>query len=166
MATARPTGPEAGRSSQAAAVVAQPDSLRFFVRGRPRSKGSPAILRNARTGKPFVRESPSEKSWEAAIKVLAQLEARRRGWRCVETGPVRVDLMFLLPRSGKRDGTPEELAAMKPQPDGDKCRRAVLDALERVIYRDDVQVVAGDTSKRVLEGEEPGVWITVGRVGA
>lgn len=150
-----------------AARLASPESLRFFVRGRPRSKGSPAILRNSRTGKPFVRESPSEKSWEAAIKVLAQLEARRRGWRCLEAGPVRVELLFLLARSGKSEGSVDELAAMKPHPDLDKLTRACCDAMERVLYKDDCQVVALQLSKRIVQDdEEVGVWIWVGRVAA
>jgi len=78
---------------------------------------------------------------------------------------VRVDLSFVLPRSGTREGTPLELAAMKPHPDLDKLTRACCDAMERVLYRDDCQMVAGAVTKRVAErGEEPGVMITVERV--
>lgn len=142
-----------------------PALLRFFVRGRPVSKGSPSILRNARTGKPFVRESPTEKSWECAIRVLAQLEARRSRWVRIEEGPVRLELDFFLPRSGKREGCPAQLAAFKPHPDSDKLWRAVGDALEGVIYKDDCQVTECSVTKQVVAGDdEPGVWISVGRV--
>jgi Holliday junction resolvase RusA-like endonuclease len=145
--------------------VAQPASLRFFVRGKPKSKGSPAIYRRGGTGKPFVRESPAEKSWECAVKVLAQLCARRTGWCRIEAGPVRMELEFMLPRSGKRQGTPAELAAFKPHPDTDKLVRAVGDALEGVAFHDDCQVTECTVSKRVVVGEEePGVWVDVRRV--
>jgi crossover junction endodeoxyribonuclease RusA len=148
--------------------VAQPASLRFFVRGSPKSKGSPAIYRRAGTGKPFVRESPAEKSWECAIKVLAQLCARRTGWRCAE-GPVAVDLEFLLPSAGKRprrDGQ-ARAAWLSPTIDIDKAARAALDPLASVLYADDRQVVDLRARKRLAAaGEESGVWVTVWRGNA
>lgn len=151
------------RSEQARAETA---ALRFFVRGRPRSKGSPSIMRNARTGRPFVRESPAEKSWEAAIKVLAQLAMRRRRLSPFE-GPVAVRLEFLLPAPARkrRDGR-ERAAWLSPTIDIDKAARAALDAIARVAYADDRQVVELVASKRLAGEDEPGVWISVGRVTA
>lgn len=137
--------------------------LRFFVPGKPCSKGSPAILRNRRTGRPFVREKPSEVSWEESVRVVAHVAKRKALFAMFTAGPVEVALDFVLPRSGKRQGTPEMLAAMKPHPDIDKTARAILDALAGVLYADDVQVTRMVTSKAV--GEKPGVWVEVKRHG-
>jgi Holliday junction resolvase RusA-like endonuclease/uncharacterized protein YbjQ (UPF0145 family) len=142
----------------------QPTSaLAFFVPGKPCSKGSPTILRT-RAGRPFVREKPTEVSWEETIRVVAGVAKRREVFPMFAAGPVAVRLSFILPRSGRRQGTTEMLAALKPHPDTDKLSRAVLDALARCLYADDCQVTELRASKRVAEtSERPGVWIEVQR---
>ena len=139
------------------------EPLRFFVPGKPCSKGSPAILRNRRTGKPFVREKPTEVSWEQSVRVVAQVAKHKAVFAMVTAGPVAVTLEFILPRSGKRQGSANLLAAMKPHPDIDKTARACLDAMTGVLYADDCQVTRLVAEKAV--GERPGVWIEVGRHG-
>lgn len=153
----------AGAGAQSDAPLQAPASLRFFVRGQPRGKGSPAILRRRGTGKPFVREKPSEKSWECAIRVLAMLERRRTGWSLLESGPVRVELEFVLPVSERARAA--DPCASSRAPDADKLARAVLDALSRSVYGDDRQVVELVVRKRLAaKGEHSGVMIQAGMV--
>jgi Holliday junction resolvase RusA-like endonuclease len=136
--------------------------LRFFVPGKPCSKGSPAILRNRSTGKPFVREKPTEISWEESIRVVAGV-AKRKEVFALLLGPVAVRLEFVLPR--RKGCTVDAVlrASMKPHPDADKLARAALDALAGVLYVDDCQVTELGVRKAV--GERPGVWIEVARDG-
>lgn len=129
--------------------------VRFFVPGAPKAKGSPAILRHKQSGKPFVRESPAQRSWESVVHELARYRARAQGWCGLYPGPVAVQLFFHLPPSpGKKP------AHGKPHPDIDKLVRSCLDAMSGILYADDVQVVELSTTKRIAEGE-PGVWVEV-----
>lgn len=138
--------------------------VRFFVRGTPRSKGSPSIYRRKGTGRPFVRESPGEIAWETSIRVLAGVQRRRAQVKPL-AGPVRVELLFRLPAGGKRkrkDGQ-QRAAWLSPTIDIDKAARAVLDAIARELYADDRQVVELVARKRLaLPEEHVGVEIAVG----
>ena len=135
--------------------------VHFFVRGKPRPKGSPSIYRRKSTGRPFVRESTGEIAWEKSVRVLAGL-ARRRACLVMALGPMRVELEFLL--AGPKRPT---AAGAAIAPDIDKLARAVLDALSGELYADDRQVIVLIACKRLAEpAEHPGVHITATAVGS
>ena len=85
-----------------------------------------------------------------------QLTGRR-----MHEGPVSVELCFYLPR-GKT--VRRALPAVKP--DLDKLVRAVLDALTGYCYKDDGQAVGVLASKQYAVDEDPGVHITLSKVGS
>jgi len=72
------------------------------------------------------------------------------------TGPVRLDMEFLLrrPKSHYRSG--KHAAELKPdaptwhfsKPDRDKLERAIMDALTGILFTDDAQVCDGPIAKR------------------
>ncbi len=74
--------------------------------------------------------------------------------------PVEVKLSFTLPapRSARAKSNS---AASKPHCDIDKLARSCLDALQGVVYRDDVQVTRLEARKMVSREYESGVWIEV-----
>ena len=75
------------------------------------------------------------------------------------TGPVTVDILFLMPR---RKAEPKRVTpAHTRKPDCDKLLRACLDALTGLIYTDDAQVTQISVEKRTAHlGEQPGARIT------
>ena len=72
------------------------------------------------------------------------------------TNPLRVDLEFVFPRPKskvwKTKPMPREWKSSKP--DRDNLDKAVLDALNGLIWRDDAQVVDGRITKQIASGDE------------
>jgi len=128
----------------------------------PRGKGRPRAT--AINGHARVFTPAETRRWEAQLAGLAQQHLPPG----VIEGPVRVDILAVMPRPGKMlerwakprseghgDGTwkhPLGLIWHASKPDGDNIRKATLDALAS-FWRDDAQVVAGDTLKAWAEAE-------------
>ena len=77
-------------------------------------------------------------------------------------GPVEADLLMVLavPKGWSKARRADALAGrVLPlrRPDGDNVSKAVLDGLNRVVFRDDAQVV--DLRIRKRYGQETGVWL-------
>lgn len=107
--------------------------IQIKVRGIPAPQGSKSYKGRSSTGRAIMVESSKAVGpWREAIRHETQQHDGR-----YETGPVRVDIMFWLPRPqshyGRRKGQPylKETAPVYhfSQPDGDKLGRAVLDAI-------------------------------------
>jgi crossover junction endodeoxyribonuclease RusA len=72
---------------------------------------------------------------------------------------IAVELDFVMPRPKR---TPRATPAAIRRPDVDKTARPGRDALSRIVYADDAQVVDLHARKRVAELDEtPGVHINV-----
>lgn len=100
--------------------------------------------------------------WQDKVAWFAG-HAMRRDRDLPFTGPVAVDLAFVMPRPKSAPKT-KALPAIK-RPDIDKLGRGVLDGLTRSVYVDDAQVVVLHASKRIAEPvETPGCHITVTEV--
>lgn len=136
--------------------------ISFFVPGTPAPQGSKRYLGNGR----MVESSRRVKPWRADIRTAALANFKQP-----LTGPIRLDLIFVMPRPMSHYGTGRNVNKIKPsapvhhtqKPDLDKLIRAVGDALTGVAYCDDSQVVAGAHMKRWTENrnDRPGVYITV-----
>lgn len=88
-------------------------------------------------------------------------------------GPVSVTVDFYLPRPKAHYGTGRNAGALKPSapaehltmPDLDKLTRAVGDALTRLAWRDDSQIVAWHAYKHYATTDHPvGAQITIQEV--
>jgi len=132
-----------------------------FISGDPRSKGSFRPIKT-KDGRVFMAQSKASKSWENTIRELCQ------GWGAPHDGPVRLLVLFFLPRpkshyrTGKYAGELREDAPRWPDktPDIDKLLRAVMDGLTRVLYDDDKRVVSVECEKRYTKATgEVGVGI-------
>lgn len=134
----------------------------FFVPGTPAPQGSKRYLGNG----VMIESSKRVKPWRADIRAAAM-----QAFKQPLTGPIRLDLLFVLPRPKSHYGTGRNAHKLKdsaPQhhiqkPDLDKLVRAVGDALSGVAYHDDSQVVGGAHMKRWSDGasDRAGVHITV-----
>ena len=89
-------------------------------------------------------------------------------------GPVSVTVNFYLPRPKSHYGTGRNAGALKPSapaehltmPDLDKLQRAVGDALTRLAWRDDSQIVAWHAYKHYATTDHPvGAQITIQELG-
>jgi Holliday junction resolvase RusA-like endonuclease len=116
----------------------------------PTAKGRPRF--NMKTGTTYT---PHEtKLFEAHIKRYASLH-----WKRVPlAGPVRLRLIFNFtkPKSKK----PDEMHFVSKKIDLDNCVKAITDAINGVIYVDDVQIMQIWAEKKYAERESIEMWIS------
>lgn len=134
----------------------------FFVAGVPVPKGSAKAFMNKGMKFPAVVQDNAEKQkpWASLIGYSAQ-------WaliECVNTGAMKLDVTFFMPRPKSHYGTGKNSETVKStapayhtsKPDLDKLVRCVKDALTGIAWKDDSQVSAVFARK----------FYTDGRVGA
>ena len=119
------------------------------IYGVPKPKGSMRWVGNR-----MIHDNPDCPQWISDVR--DQLVDREE-----LEGPVLVVLHFLLPR-GKT--VRRKIPSVKP--DLDKLVRAVMDALEGYCYKNDSQVVGVLASKQYAIDEDPGVHVTLNKVGS
>lgn len=131
----------------------------FRVDGKP--KGQPrgrATIRGRHAG---IYDPGTADGW----KSLIALHSKPYRPRYPITGPVEVDLVFLMPRpkSRMRKSDPEGRLWCTAKPDADNLEKALLDAMTNAgWWRDDAQVVRLNTSKVYHAKDEiPGAYVTV-----
>lgn len=132
--------------------------IEFFVPGLPKAKGSMRgfAYKHKQTGKwrsALTNSDPKTRPWEDTVRWYAQQAGLQPA-----SGPVAVMLCFYLPKPKKpKHETPTT------KPDADKLARAVLDALTRVAWNDDSQVVHLEVSKLYAHDapEDAGVRVRV-----
>jgi hypothetical protein len=128
-----------------------------------RAKGCPRPHSFDRTPQPLQGQ------WKATVSQAAR---SAMGSQEPTLENVAVEMLFTYPaRGGESDGTPCSTPVRpgpKPGqwskqdrtiPDTDNLAKLVLDAMEGIVYANDVQVV--DFRARKVFGPEPGVWVTV-----
>jgi len=140
--------------------------IRFFVAGRPKTKGSFTPVVNKKTGKAFLLRGQQSKDWESRVAYHAQ---QAHSGELID-GPVDLELTFYLSRPKCHYGSGRNACVLKlsaprypdKRPDTGKLSRAVEDSLTGTIYHDDGQVVDESIRKRYAElGQPAGVDVTV-----
>lgn len=135
-------------------------AVRFKVPGTPVGKGRPRV--STRGGK-FAKMYTPEKtaSYENLVALAAQ---EAMAGRALIDGPVDVELVILLPVPASWSKK-KQAAALSGQvyptkkPDIDNVEKAIFDAVNGVVWHDDVQVC--DVVKRKRYAEVPGVHVVV-----
>lgn len=135
------------------------NTVRFIVPGKPQGKGRP---RAARRGS-FVTMYTDKKtvSYESTVALFA---GQAMAGRPLVDGPVAVDMYIVLPIPPSWSKKKQALAVsgrLLPtvKPDADNVVKAVFDAINTVVWRDDTQVV--DLNVRRRYGATPGVHVAV-----
>lgn len=120
----------------------------FEVPLQPKPKGRPRVVRNGQTGRVMTFTPDATTRWERDFALVALAHLPRH----VIEGPLRVDLLFVLPRPKRllRRKDPDGLIWAPARPDRDNLEKAVLDALQTA-WRDDAQVVCGESLKVYAE---------------
>ena len=139
---------------------------RFSVLGLPAPQGSKKHVGGGR----MVESSKRVKPWRRDV-AAAYVD---HDFGDMLDGPVSVTVNFYLPRPKSHYGTGRNAGALKPSapaehltmPDLDKLQRAVGDALTRLAWRDDSQIVAWHAYKHYATTDHPvGAQITIQELG-
>jgi len=132
-----------------------PDILEIRVVGRPAPQGSKNAL--------GMEASRFLEPWRNDVRIACEKVIDRYELAQV-TGPVRVDITFLLAGPPKND--PERVHPVG-NPDVDKLVRGVLDAITHSgLWKDDNQVVQlGNVAKTYAGSQETGAVISIQRLG-
>lgn len=127
--------------------------------GQPRPRGFARCIGGRYTTRVYTPSTAD--GWKQAIA----LAARKHVPQAALTGPVRVDILFLLARPQKL--LRKSIAACRlphtNKPDRDNLDKVVLDVLTKMgFWLDDKQVCAGEPAKAYVNiNEEPGAEIYV-----
>ncbi len=114
-------------------------SFSFVVPGMPIAQPRPRSGVNKKTGKACVYRDDKHPVhiFRQAIRLAAQM-TRPPGWSL--DGPMRVDCVFVFPKTKKTPKLVDGRTYKTTKPDNDNMRKAVLDAMEGVAFHNDAQV--------------------------
>jgi Holliday junction resolvase RusA-like endonuclease len=143
-------------------LVVRHMTVTFHVPGKPQGKARP------RFGRGHVYTPTETLTAEGNIAWAFQ----QTGYPKVDVGPVFLDVVVVLDRPRSHFTKAGDLNAAGRanwwcirKPDGDNSIKLIMDALNGVAYRDDVQVVWHQLYRRwALQGEIGGVIITLSTV--
>ena len=151
------------------------EPIEILVLGIPKTAGSKrgfAVKKGGQyTGRVVIMDDSGQAGtdWRGDVKAAA---LRVVGGAPLLTGAIRLDVSFHLPRPAGHFGTGRNAGRLKktaPQhhtkkPDRTKLLRSVEDALTKIVWADDSQVVAGECVKEYTNIDRPGVRIQVSEV--
>ena len=140
--------------------------IEFFVPGTPVGKGRP---RAARRGAGVVMFTPEKTADYEALVSATAAAALAGAMRIIGTsqlldGPLEavLEMRFPAPASWSKAKRTRALAGIEwhtSKPDADNVAKAVLDACNGVVFRDDSQIVILIATKAF--SEEPGVRVVI-----
>ena len=138
--------------------------IEFFVPGAPVGKGRP---RAARRGTGVVMFTPEKTAGYEALVAAAASNAMRAEAGPLFTGPLEavLEMRIPIPASWSKAHKAAALAGTElptSKPDIDNVAKAILDACNGVVFRDDAQVVVLIATKAF--SEEPGVRVVIREV--
>lgn len=135
--------------------------IEFFVPGAPVGKGRP---RAARRGAGVVMFTPGKTAGYEALVAAAASNAMRAEAGPLFTGPLEavLEMRIPIPASWSKAHKAAALAGAElptSKPDIDNVAKAILDACNGVVFRDDAQVVMLVATKAF--SDEPGVRVVI-----
>lgn len=149
--------------------------ISFYVQGTPIPQPRPQVSTQGGFARAFVPKKHPVHAWREAVRVGA-CGALAISWlsgRAPVAGPLALSVKLYLPRPKSHYGTGRNAAKVKRsapalpavRPDLDNYLKAIQDALDGVLWKDDGQVVQITAAKLYADGREPGATITVKQAG-
>ena len=132
--------------------IARRRRITFKVYGNPISKGSARpFMVKGKGGAPdraiiVQAKDRNLRDWEGLIRTAAQQHAGSNFFAAGSPVAVKFWFYFTRPKSKKAQ------APMVSRPDWDKVSRAVCDALQDVLFKDDCQITTAQVGKRYTNG--------------
>lgn len=139
--------------------------IEFFVPGTPVGKGRPRAARRGAGVVMFTPEKTADyESLVAATAAAALAGGMRIGTSQLLDGPLAamLEMQFPVPSSWSKAKRARALAGVEwhtSKPDADNVAKAVLDACNGVVFRDDSQIVMLTATKGF--SETPGVRVVI-----
>jgi len=132
--------------------------VEFVVWGKPEPRGSKTAAAR-KGGGLYYRDANAESyTWMATVEEfarIAMLDAELTPTLDAVTDPIRLDVVFYVERPAGHYTTKGVLSAAgrrklypKSKPDRGKYLRAIEDAMTKLVYVDDAQIVSGTVDKR------------------
>lgn len=139
------------------------NTLRFTVYGVAQPQGSArGFVPKGWKRAVITSDNPQNKGWRQLVAEGASRALAEQGAGLIET-PVCLRVAFYLPRP---KSLPKRVAAHVKRPDLDKLLRSVGDALTRVVWVDDAQLVKIEGAKEYAPPHvPPHVVVTVESIG-
>ena len=139
--------------------------IEFFVPGAPVGKGRPRAVRR---GAGVVMFTPEKTAGYEALVAAAASNAMRAEAGPLFTGPLEavLEMRIPIPASWSKAHKAAALAGTElptSKPDIDNVAKAILDACNGVVFRDDAQVVMLVATKAF--SDEPGVRVVIRECG-
>jgi Holliday junction resolvase RusA-like endonuclease len=140
--------------------------LSFWVPGIPAPGGSKKTIRSKRTGAiSVIDDAMGNAEWRRAVRAVARENMKGRK---IAHGPLVLMVSFYMPRPdshyiGGRRGNglkPDAATQHITKPDALKLMRSTEDAMTRVVWVDDSQVVRQVAAKYYVDEPSPGNAIT------
>jgi crossover junction endodeoxyribonuclease RusA len=145
--------------------------IEFFAPGEPKPGGSKRGFVNRKTGGVIITEDcKRSKEWRSTVKDFARQGMAENNITKLLYCAVRLDVIFYVARPKGHYGTgrnADTIKASSPKyptvkPDLTKLLRSTEDALTKVLWLDDTQVVEGHIKKAYADGySTPGALITI-----
>jgi Holliday junction resolvase RusA-like endonuclease len=128
--------------------------ISFFVPGIPVPQGR---ARSFKLGDGIGHyDDPKSKAWKGVVAKVAGLQRNR--WH---EGPLKATLVFFLPIPKKTSSVIWPFEKTRGMGDSDNYAKACLDAMNGIIYKDDIQVCRLDVEKQYANNVNTGVRITI-----
>ena len=140
--------------------------IEFFVPGIPVGKGRPRAARRGAGVVMFTPEKTADYEALVAATAAAALPGNSLAHQLLD-GPLEaaLEMRFPVPASWSKAKRARALAGAEwhtSKPDADNVAKAILDACNGVVFRDDAQVVTLIAAKAF--SEEPGVRVVIREV--
>lgn len=141
----------------------QATELIFEIKGVPKGKARPRFTKQGRAYTP-----KETRDYEREIADIAHTAAVVQGWCKANKGqPLRAEMVAKFPIAASWSKAKKQAAILgeiRPtvKPDGDNIVKAVLDALNGVVFADDSQVVEHSIKKEYADNlHDCGVWVKI-----
>jgi Holliday junction resolvase RusA-like endonuclease len=129
----------------------------FFIPGKPTGKGRPRFTRQGHTYTPAITAAAEKMVASIASDAMIKAQRKPRISRC----SVHIIATWPVPKSWTKQRQAAALSndEIPGKPDLDNIAKLILDALNGVVYEDDVQVCMLTVTK--LYGDTPGCAVIV-----
>jgi len=136
------------------------EAIKFFVTGEPIAQ--PRQRHAYRNGivMSYIPQDHPIWAFKQAVQLMAKLAYNGKPLE----GPLRVSLLFLMPRPGRLiwKTRPMPRVWQPAKPDADNMAKAVMDSLNKHLWADDAQIVDLHAVKMYASSDEsPGVEVMV-----
>ena len=136
--------------------------ISFFVPGlpvaQPRQRHRVAFVGNRAVAQNYTPKTDPVQTWKATIRLIAGCQAEPGMWE----GPLQLRASFVFPRPKSKTRKKNEGEWKASKPDWDNLGKALCDALNGVLWRDDAQLAFVSIGKSIAgDGEPVGVKVQV-----